>query len=628
MRTSRPFTAAALVIVLVAGASAAGPEQPTPASKDAAKAAFWSTPAPKSGGGWGTPEKAPAAEAVPQKVTKAPQATPTPTSASSSKAAIAPATTKPTPASPPALRAMPSVASAPAVAPARKAPAARRPRAPGFTLAWSDEPLAAMATAPAAAVVQAGEVTPAPAAPSPALVAVEEGVVTTAPAPTPAPAPAPAVAAPAVAATPQIATPKDPARPIPSTAPKATPGTPNPFPSWFNLNVFYRGRVESTRSIAVRASEYDRYYLNRLRMRATFTVSPNLEIVGEGQDSRVGYYDGVGVPKNMRNVFDLRQAYLDVHATNGKDWRLRAGRQEIAFGDGRLVASSDWGNVNRTYDIVRGSVARGRAKVDVFGGFVVQTEPDIFDERKPGEHFYGAWGVIDKVAPSTAVEPFVVVKYNETVVGEDAVIGDSTLVSVGTRVTSKLWNRVDTATDVIVQQGTFANDDILGWAFHQSLGMSFAKTMWKPRVVVDYATASGDTDPKDGRRQTFDSLYPSNHNRYGLADQVGWRNVHFASLQADATPRKWLKVGAATSQFFLGSVNDGLYASSGTRVVLNRKATSRNVGLEVDGWFQWTISKELSLAGGLSALLPGRYLEESTDGRILWAPYVFWNVKF
>jgi hypothetical protein len=52
---------------------------------------------------------------------------------------------------------------------------------------------------------------------------------------------------------------------------------------------------------------------------------------------------------------------------------------------------------------------------------------------------------------------------------------------------------------------------------------------WKPRVSVEFDHASGDRAQKDGVRQPFETLYPGHGiYTYGMADQVGWRNIRSA----------------------------------------------------------------------------------------------------
>jgi len=63
---------------------------------------------------------------------------------------------------------------------------------------------------------------------------------------------------------------------------------------------------------------------------------------------------------------------------------------------------------------------------------------------------------------------------------------------------------------------------------------------WKVRVAEEYNAASGDASPNDGRRQTFDQLYPTGHDKLGLADQVGWKNIRDLRSIVELTPyRGW-----------------------------------------------------------------------------------------
>ena len=55
-------------------------------------------------------------------------------------------------------------------------------------------------------------------------------------------------------------------------------------------------------------------------------------------------------------------------------------------------------------------------------------------------------------------------------------------------------------------------------------------------LFAEYNYASGDADPTDQKREGFDQLYPTPHDKYGLADQVGWKNIHDlrAGLETEA----------------------------------------------------------------------------------------------
>ena len=87
------------------------------------------------------------------------------------------------------------------------------------------------------------------------------------------------------------------------------------------------------------------------------------------QDSRVGGYTTTPVvPVSMKNTADLRLAYAEVGKKSAQGVFATVGRQELTFGDGRMMASPDWGNVSKTYDSVRLTAARTGVKVDAFFG--------------------------------------------------------------------------------------------------------------------------------------------------------------------------------------------------------------------------------------------------------------------
>ncbi|MGL1386193.1 alginate export family protein, partial [Vibrio parahaemolyticus] len=70
------------------------------------------------------------------------------------------------------------------------------------------------------------------------------------------------------------------------------------------------------------------------------------------------------------NPLDVRQVYVEFGAkTSG--WNFRAGRQELIYGEERLVGASNWGNVGRSFDAARLSYMTKSARLDWFGGTVV-----------------------------------------------------------------------------------------------------------------------------------------------------------------------------------------------------------------------------------------------------------------
>src|SRR5262249_20399992 len=130
----------------------------------------------------------------------------------------------------------------------------------------------------------------------------------------------------------------------------------------------------------------------------------------------------------------------------------------------------------------------------------------------------------------------------------------------------------------------------------------------------------GDRNPNDGRRGTFDQLYPTGHDKIGLSDQVGWRNVEHGRAGIEMKPSKKLATSASYHAWWLASRHDGLYNAAGALVarVANGSA-GRFVGQEADVQGTYPINPQMQLAVGYAHIFPGSFLKNTTPGK----PYNF-----
>jgi hypothetical protein len=405
---------------------------------------------------------------------------------------------------------------------------------------------------------------------------------------------------------------------------RITPG----WPKWFSLTLQERGRFESLRSAGTKGATYDGYYLNRFRLTAGFKLSPWFQATVQGQDSRVGEYETAKVvPSSMLNSFDLRLAYVELGKKSAQGVSTSFGRQEITYGDGRLMASPDWGNVSRTYDSMRVSAYRPGVKMDVFFGAPVDVTRK-FSMAKIGERVAGFWTTFDKVKPLGYVEGYGVAKSVSVAVGELGVKGDAATYALGFRVGGPITKSVSWEADNVFETGHYGGDDLSAYGTHEAVNWMIGKSAMKPKATLEYNYASGDANAKDGTRGTFDQMYASTHAKWGVADLVGWRNMHHAAAKFEFSATKRLKVNTGINHVWLATVQDGWYGSSGTRVVLNRKASSRDLGWEPDVYVAYTVTRDLTLGAGVGILFGGGFVKQSTDVTKLWTPYGTFTYKF
>ena len=414
-------------------------------------------------------------------------------------------------------------------------------------------------------------------------------------------------------------------RPVP-------PPLPNRFnevaPKWLTLRGEFRDRTEGGSNIGFTSGRDDVYFLNRFRFDVTVKPSPVFSVFVQAQDARVQQKDVGPTTAPFRDAFDLRQAYAEVGNAQKGPFTLRAGRQEMFFGEQRLIGHLTWVNGARSFDGVRASFRAKGFRLDTFATSVVRIQDGEFDKSGNGNRFVGAYGSATSWIPKATFEPYVLWKRDQSLKAERGDIGDLSLTTLGERWVGKLPARFDYGAEMAYQTGSQGSDAVSAWAGHWIVGNTLGGA-WKVRVAEEYNFASGDRNPTDGKRQTFDQLYPTGHDKMGLADQVGWRNIRDLRSILEVTPHKGWPVTASLHSWWLADAHDGLYSASGALVtrVATGTAGSR-VGDEIDVQLAHPISPQVQLAAGVAHVFPSQFLKTTTPGAGYTYPFVMVTYVF
>ncbi len=307
---------------------------------------------------------------------------------------------------------------------------------------------------------------------------------------------------------------------------------------------------------------------------------------------------------------------------------LRAGRQELAYGEQRLLGHLAWVNTGRVWDGARVSLRSKPAQVDVFAASLVRFLPDSMDRSGFGNRLYGAYATIPALIPKASVEPFTFFRQDENLASELGPRGMLQQTTAGVRIVGKLPAALDYGVEMAIQRGSLSQDSISAWAGHWQLRESLPGK-GAVKIISEYNHASGDSNPTDGTRGTFDQLYPTGHDKLGLSDQVGWKNVHHLREGVEFSPLKATPVTVSYHTWWLASRTDGLYAANGVQIArVATGAASSHVGQEIDVQVSRALTPYLGLAGGYAYLMPGAFLKQATPGASLSVPYVMATYTF
>ena len=401
------------------------------------------------------------------------------------------------------------------------------------------------------------------------------------------------------------------------------------LPKWLQVGGEYRARVEGFTGGGFKTHTDDAYLLSRLRLNMTIRPESWLKFGFQGQDARVFWKNQNPAAPPYQDTFDLRQGYVELGDVEKSKASFRGGRQELAFGDERLIGNSNWTNTARSFDALRGTFRAGRYHLDLFAARVVKQQDGEFDWSTPGNNLYGAYGGIEKLVPNGTVEPYFFWRRQSALKTETGSVGIMNYGTVGLRWVGKLPASWDYGLEMDRQSGSLGTDTIGAWAGHWVLGITLPTKHLHPRIALEYNYASGDANPKDGHRGTFDQLYATGHDKYGMDDQVGWKNIRNARLSFETKPaKKWTAV-AKYDAWWLADPHDGLYNAASTLVVrVANGSAGRFVGQELDSFVAYNFSKQFQFGGGFGHIFPGTFLKNATQGQSYNFPYATSTLVF
>lgn len=402
------------------------------------------------------------------------------------------------------------------------------------------------------------------------------------------------------------------------------------LPAWLRFSGEFRDRAEGRTSFSFLPGSGDGYDLTRLRLNMSVTPRKWLRFFVQAQDAQAPGIDSSRLNSMLKDNFDLREAYGEIDVGPHRWIRLRAGRQELSFGAERLVGAFDWSNTARSFDAARLTFAWPKTKVDLFAATVVSIRMTSFDKPQPGVNLYGVYASFGPDSRQSTFQPYFFWKTNPRVKSEEGGTGDEDRATVGFRWAVKWPKDFDSTMEMAGQKGNFANDSIEAWAGYGIAGYRLPVMRFEPRLSAEYDYASGDGRPGDGANGTFDQLYPTNHSYYGIADQVGWRNMRAWRMGTDFSASRKLKLNFDYNFFWLANGRDGLYNAAGTLVVKPPAAGAlhTDVGQEPDIFATYALAAEVTLGAGFAHLTPGRFLRENSPGGPTSFAYAFATYRF
>jgi hypothetical protein len=388
--------------------------------------------------------------------------------------------------------------------------------------------------------------------------------------------------------------------------------------------------------LLARVAYTDKWWSAYLEGRSSETYGDRRSRTGAGAVPAPGNDRTFGGPEQDGWV-DLHQGYLTLGNHKEFPVSLKVGRQELSYGDERLVGAFAWNNIGRVFDAAKVRWQNEWFAADAFASKLVLPVDGRFNTWNDYNAFSGLYLSTKKI-PKNLTEVYFLAR-NEGIgvatADPNAVLpfqvgapAARDIYTIGARVKSnpgELGN-FDYTVEGAFQFGNWkaaaagARLDHQAYAFAANGGYTFTEAFGTPRVALEYAFASGDSDPTDGVHETFDQLYPTGHKFQGYMDLASWQNIHDVRGIFTIKPTPKLSIALEYHLLWLADTADNFYNKGGVARGAGPTAGTgfgRNpsyssfLGTELNLVAGYTLNKFINLEGGYGHFFRGDYIKQT-----------------
>ena len=334
-----------------------------------------------------------------------------------------------------------------------------------------------------------------------------------------------------------------------------------------------------------------------------------------------------GNPPTDRDDIDLQQIFADLSTqlNDGTRLTLRGGRQEISLGSSRLVSVRDSPNIRRSFDGARAFAVGNGFRVDAISVQPVELLEGAFDDRTDrAVSLWGVYGTLTGPLPVGQALDIYYLGYERDDARFAVGTADEERHSFGTRYAGKS-SSFDWDVEAVLQSGAFGAEDIRAWTVASDFGYSFADYGWRPRLGLKANIASGDSNPSDGKLETFNAMFPKlpYFTEANLVAPANFMDVH---PTISFSPITELEVTLGWDVLWKQQASDAFY-STPLVPVDGTAGSGRFIGHQASVDLAYSLTPNIALAGSYVHFWAGDGLREAggRDGDYIgaWSSFRF-----
>lgn len=313
------------------------------------------------------------------------------------------------------------------------------------------------------------------------------------------------------------------------------------------------------------------------------------------------------------DIADILQAFGELGVS--ETTRLRAGRQILIFGSGRLISTRYGTNIIRSFDTLQILTSDEKASVFAIYARPVDTKIGSFDDRwSRTQQMWSVYGTLDLVdagilSTDSAGADLYYIGFEDEEAVFDQGSGRELRHTVGLRFFGK-EDRWDWNHELFLQLGRFADDSILAWSIATSTGYTAEELPFSPRFSANFDVISGDGDRNDGKLGTFNPLFPSLKYFGEPAVIAPYNLIDFhPSVEFNVTDR--LAVSGDIDFFWRYSTDDGLYGAGGQLLRSGAGSNARYIATQFELIAEYEVTENLAVSASWALMPAGPFIRET-----------------
>ncbi len=357
-------------------------------------------------------------------------------------------------------------------------------------------------------------------------------------------------------------------------------------------------------------------FLQRYLLHADLHFGPAVRVFGQLQSSfQAGRKGGPGILDE--DQLQLHQAFIDMKLpfADSATLTLRAGRQELYYGNGKLVEPRSGPNIRLSFDALRLIWQGKRGRADAFVSQPVINTPGVFDDsRNRNQTFWGLYIIrpLPKIITGGGLDVYYLDLKNEQA-KYDKGVGMELRHTVGFRLFGR-GKHLDFDTENFYQWGTFGNGTISARAITADVGYTLAQGKRSLRIGLGGSISTGDAGPGTTRLGTVNPLFPTGFYFGPPVTFLGPSNTMVLRPSLTLKPSLPVTVVLALNVLWRHRLTDGLYTPNAFLLLPSRGSSARYAGSQLSLTAIWQVQRHLSCMLLAGYFIPGDFIRESTPG--------------